>query len=200
MKINSATLSTPIGDLLIQATTEEIQSLTFIEPEKDDLFSSLYLKESLQSEEIDKLRNFPLLMEACKQIKEYFQGTRCYFKLPLRTFGTPIEQKVYRFVSIVPYGHVVSYQDLAQMVYIENGARFIGNCMRKNPMPILIPCHRVITNTGKMGGFSAGTDRKKFLLQWEKTNWEMNHESSSSGRWLWYTFKRRNGEQTETTH
>jgi O-6-methylguanine DNA methyltransferase len=199
LKINSASLSTPVGDLLIQATAEEIVSIVFIDQEKEDLFSPLILKDAIQEDDFVQLRKAPLLIEASKQIKEYFQGTRCYFKLPLRTFGTPIEQKVTRFVSIVPYGHVVSYLDVARMVHIENGARFIGNCMRKNPLPILIPCHRVITSTGKMGGFSAGAERKKFLLQWEKTNWEMNHESSSSGRWLWYTFKRRNGEQTETT-
>ena len=188
-----------MGELYIEANQEELLGVSFPNKEKNDLFSDLIYQQAIQDDEEERLQSYPILAEAKKQIKEYFQGTRCYFNLPFKTFGTPVEQKVYRFLSIVPYGHVVSYLTLAKMIHLESGARFIGNCMRKNPLLLLIPCHRVISCSGKMGGFSAGIDRKKYLLQWEKTNWEMNHESSSSGRWLWYTFKRRNGTQTETS-
>ena len=200
MKVKSLLFLTPLGSTYIQATDEQILSVAFPEEEKSHLFTELYYKEAIHEDEYDELAKYPLLLEAKKQFKQYFTGTRCYFKLPFKIYGTPIEQKVYRLLSIVPFGYVISYLSLSQMVGINNGARFIGSCMKKNPLPLIIPCHRVISNSGKIGGFSAGVDRKKFLLQWEKTNWEMSHESNSVGRWLWYTFKRRNGEQTKTTN
>ncbi len=105
--------------------------------------------------------------EAFRQLEEYFAGKRKIFGLPLKLEGTPFQVKVWEALRQIPYGSTISYGELADMAGCPNGARAVGGAMRENRIPVFIPCHRVITSEGKLGGYSGGLDVKRKLLQLE---------------------------------
>lgn len=108
--------------------------------------------------------------EVVRQLEAYFSGQ-------LRTFsaafpfpsGTPFQQKVWRTLLTIPYGETRSYGWLAEAVGSPQAARAVGGAVGRNPLPILIPCHRIIAADGSLGGFSCGVPVKKWLLEREKT-------------------------------
>ena len=78
-----------------------------------------------------------------------------------------IEEKIYRKLLEVPLGNVTTYGDLAKAIHLKNGQRFVGQTMKKNPFPVIIPCHRVVKSDGTVGGYAYGTERKKHMLSKE---------------------------------
>ena len=110
----------------------------------------------------------PLLQEAKRQLDEYFAGKRKTFDLPLAPSGTPFQRSVWNALRNIPYGQTRSYQDLAQAVGRPNACRAVGSANAKNPLPILIPCHRVVRSDGSTGGYAGGTKLKQILLELEK--------------------------------
>ncbi|NQV19180.1 MAG: methylated-DNA--[protein]-cysteine S-methyltransferase [Armatimonadetes bacterium] len=114
--------------------------------------------------------NQPILSETEKQLKEYFAGNRKEFDIPLKLEGTDFQIKVWQELTKIPFGETISYQQLAEKMGSKNKARAVGNANAKNPIPIIIPCHRVIEKNGKLGGFGGGLHIKQFLLELEKTH------------------------------
>ena len=112
-------------------------------------------------------RQTPLLAEACRQLSEYFAGTRREFHLPLAPAGTAFQEKVWRALCSIPYGQTRTYKDIAQAVGCPKGFRAVGLANNKNPIAILVPCHRVIGANGKLVGYAGGVHLKKFLLELE---------------------------------
>ncbi len=102
-----------------------------------------------------------------KQITEYLNGKRKKFELRFDPKGTIFQKKVWRVISKIPYGHTASYQTLAQLIKNPKAVRAVGTACGKNPYPILIPCHRVVSSNGSLGGYSGGLAIKKYLLQLE---------------------------------
>ena len=103
------------------------------------------------------------------QLKEYFAGERKTFSVPLSiTGGTTFQKKVWKQLQRIPYGKTISYKQLAKAAGSEKAFRAVGNANGKNPIPIIIPCHRVINADGSLGGFSCGIEVKKQLLAVEK--------------------------------
>ena len=102
--------------------------------------------------------------DAAMQLKEYFAGKRRSFELPLRPEGTPFQIKVWAELGRVPYGETISYGELARRVGNPNAMRAVGAANGANPLPIVIPCHRVIGANGKMVGYAAGLPIKQRLL------------------------------------
>lgn len=84
------------------------------------------------------------------------------------TIGTPFQKRVWRYIRKIPYGRTVTYKMVADDLKLGNAYRAVGQACRSNPIPIVIPCHRVITSSGKPGGYSSGSNWKKFLLELEK--------------------------------
>ena len=113
------------------------------------------------------LEKTPLLLEAEKQLSQYFKGERKKFDLPLLLEGTPFQIKIWQNLIKIPYGQTVSYAELAENAGSKKAARAAGNANNKNPILIAVPCHRVIGADGKLSGFACGTDKKKFLLALE---------------------------------
>lgn len=111
-----------------------------------------------------------VLSDACTQLEEYFAGKRKTFGLPLRLKGTRFQKKVWEQLRKIPYGETRSYSDIALASGSPKGARAVGQANNKNPVLILVPCHRVINKSGDLAGFACGTDVKKFLLNLEKNN------------------------------
>ena len=107
--------------------------------------------------------------EARTQLEEYLSGKRQIFDLPLKMQGTPFQETVWKTLQKVPFGETVTYSDLAKV--IGTHPRAIGSAMGKNPIPIIVPCHRVVGSSGKLTGFSApgGTDTKALLLAHEQS-------------------------------
>ncbi|HHU62617.1 MAG TPA: methylated-DNA--[protein]-cysteine S-methyltransferase [Clostridiales bacterium] len=106
--------------------------------------------------------------EGVTQLEEYFQGKRRYFECPLDLYGPGFSKKVWRAVSTVAYGTTATYKDIAVAVGKPSACRAVGNANRKNPVPIIIPCHRIIGSDNSLTGYAGGLHIKKALLDLEK--------------------------------
>jgi methylated-DNA-[protein]-cysteine S-methyltransferase len=114
------------------------------------------------------LKETPLLREAGQQIQDYLAGKRTSFDLPLAPKGTDFQQKVWQALQEIPYGEIRSYGEIAKLIGQPKAARAVGMANNKNPILILIPCHRVVGATGKLVGYAAGLGVKEQLLKLEQ--------------------------------
>jgi len=114
-----------------------------------------------------EMGNTRALSSAKKQMTEYFRGKRTHFDLPLMPVGTKFQMNVWRELFKIPFGRIVSYADVARAIGAPAAHRAVGTAVGKNPIPIIIPCHRVITSNAKIGGFRLGLPMKRQLLQHE---------------------------------
>lgn len=102
------------------------------------------------------------------QFEEYFAGTRKEFDVPFRLEGTPFQQQVWRELVKIPFGTTITYAELARRVGNPLASRAVGSANGRNPVSIIVPCHRVIGADGKLTGYGGGLDNKKWLLAWER--------------------------------
>lgn len=110
----------------------------------------------------------PILLQTAKQLDEYFDGTRKIFDIPLgQTIGTAFQQQVWSTLHSIPYGETWSYAQLAQAIGNPNAVRAVGAANGRNPLSIIVPCHRIIASSGAMQGYAGGVDNKVRLLQHE---------------------------------
>lgn len=147
----------PIGNLIIMEEENAIIKLCFKEQEITNI------------KDIQEFET-PLLKKAKKQLEEYFEGKRKKFNLALRLNGTSFQNKVWKALLNIPYAKTCSYKDIAKNIGNENTSRAVGNANNKNPLPIFIPCHRVIGSNGKLIGYAGGLDIKIKLLELEREN------------------------------
>ncbi len=112
----------------------------------------------------------PLLEDAFSQLHEYLSGKRHTFSLPILLSGTPFMQNVYQALMEIPYGKTASYEDVAIKVGCPRACRAVGSANHRNPLPIIVPCHRVVRKDGGLGGFGPGVDYKESLLALERDN------------------------------
>ena len=118
-----------------------------------------------------KLPPSPLTQRAAEQLEEYFLGKRKEFDLPVSFEGvTPFRKRVYQELLNIPYGETATYKDLAVALGDPKASRAVGGALNKNPLLIVVPCHRIIGSDGSLTGFAGGIDKKRFLLQLEKNN------------------------------
>jgi methylated-DNA-[protein]-cysteine S-methyltransferase len=109
--------------------------------------------------------------KAIRELTEYFAGKRTSFDLELDLgSGTPFQKKVWRSLTKIPFGKTRSYMELAKAIGHPRACRAVGNAAGLNPIPIIIPCHRLLASGGKLGGYSGGVDKKVMLLELEKAN------------------------------
>jgi len=106
--------------------------------------------------------------DAAVQLEEYLSGRRHDFELPMTASGSEFDLRVWQLISDVPYGQTTSYGDLARMLGPGTDPRDVGAAVGRNPLCILIPCHRVVGSTGKLTGYAGGLDRKRALLEIER--------------------------------
>ncbi|EOX4971043.1 methylated-DNA--[protein]-cysteine S-methyltransferase [Vibrio alginolyticus] len=110
----------------------------------------------------------PVLRQAVTQLDEYFAGLRNEFDLPLAATGTDFQNQVWQALTTIPYGETWSYQDLANAIGNPKAVRAVGLANGKNPISIVVPCHRVIGKSGKLTGYAGGVERKQRLLALEQ--------------------------------
>jgi len=149
---NHAFYKSPIGVISIGTVNNKIASCDFVSHKMIN----------------DKLS--PFLGEVIEQFDEYFHGKRFKFNLELHLVGTDFQLKIWNELLKIPYGETISYKGLAKKIGNSNAARAVGNANGKNPISIIIPCHRVIGSNGNLTGYGGGTDRKQWLLDFEKKN------------------------------
>ena len=151
------TYHSPIGWLEIVATTTGIYSLYF------------YDEQPAPDSATPDPATAALLDTAQHQIAEYFAGQRHTFDLPLDLHGTSFQLKVWQELLNIPYGKTISYLDLARALNNEKAIRAVGGANGRNPVSLIVPCHRVIGNNGKLVGYGGGLWRKEWLLNHEQT-------------------------------
>jgi methylated-DNA-[protein]-cysteine S-methyltransferase len=111
----------------------------------------------------------PLIQEAYRQLSEYLKGERKGFDLPLLIKGTTFQQQVWKALLEIPYGETRSYKQIAVAIGNPKAVRAVGMANNRNPLLIVVPCHRVIGANGKLVGYGAGIEKKEFLLRLEKS-------------------------------
>lgn len=115
-----------------------------------------------------EMHTTPLLDRALHQLEEYFMGNRKEFDLPLELKGTLFQQNVWNALLTIPYGETRSYKDIAIQIRNEKACRAVGMANHKNPIGIIIPCHRVVGAGGSLTGYAGGLEKKQYLLELEQ--------------------------------
>ncbi|MEN3047450.1 MAG: methylated-DNA--[protein]-cysteine S-methyltransferase [Candidatus Caldarchaeales archaeon] len=110
------------------------------------------------------------LKDAVRQLEEYLRGSRMSFEVPLDLRGTPFQRAVWSETSKIPYGSTRTYASVAASLGRPRGARAVGSALAANPVPILVPCHRVVRSDGSPGGYSTSPELKVRLLEFERRN------------------------------
>lgn len=157
VKLGQTRLATPLGELTLTASATALTGVYFptsrhgAPPGEDRTTSD----------------PSPILARAREQLEEYFAGTRSTFDLPLEAKGTSFEQRVWDALRRIPYGTTTSYGELARRLGDPKASRAVGIANARNPIPIIIPCHRVIGANGDLTGYGGGLDRKLWLLKRE---------------------------------
>ena len=149
-------LETPIGPLTITATKKAVTAIRF----------GTQVPEG--STPCTGAEATPLLRKAAEEIGDYFAGSRRKFTLPLAPEGTPFQQKVWEVLRTIPYGETRTYKQIAIQIGHNQSFRAVGMASNRNPIAIVVPCHRVIGYDGKLTGYAGGLDIKGRLLELEK--------------------------------
>jgi len=116
------------------------------------------------------VKETPLIKEAAQQIKEYLAGKRKVFDIPIAANGTPFQQIVWETLQAIPYGETRSYKEIAESIGQRKACRAVGMANNRNPIALMVPCHRVIGANGKLVGYAGGLDIKEKLLNLEKAH------------------------------
>lgn len=147
-----ATMPSPLGSLLLTSDGVHLTGLS-LSPHHHDL--SLWRRDTARFE------------DARTQLEQYFAGRRTTFDLSIALAGTPFQQNVWKALRRVPYGTTTSYGDIARRIGHPMAVRAVGLANGRNPMAIIVPCHRVIGSDGSLTGYSGGLARKRWLLRHE---------------------------------
>lgn len=150
-------MDTPVGSVFLVANEKGLEGVHWTEQDV----------EMVSSSEADR-KSRTILQMAAEQLTEYFKGQRKQFNLPLAPNGTDFQKKVWSVLSQIPYGKTFSYSEVALRIANAKAVRAVGSANGKNPLSIIVPCHRVIAADGSLGGYAGGLDKKGKLLQLEK--------------------------------
>jgi len=143
--------NSPIGTIEIVSSNTSIRECNFV---KDNLRTPS--------------KNKPLILnQALEQLKGYFEGILQDFNLQLELKGTEFQLKVWNELQKIPFGQIITYKELAEKIGKNNAIRAVGSANGKNPISIIIPCHRVIGSDGKLRGYGGGIEKKKWLIDFE---------------------------------
>jgi methylated-DNA-[protein]-cysteine S-methyltransferase len=154
--MNYCYLESPIGTLLIAGDNDAVRRIDFPKKGRPGRPEPHWIESERGP-----------VAEAVRQLREYFAGQRTRFDLPLAPEGTPFQRNVWRHLQDIPFGETISYGELARRIGSPKASRAVGGANHSNPLPIVIPCHRVIGSNGKLTGFGGGLPTKEALLALE---------------------------------
>lgn len=156
-------VSSPVGELLLAATSRGLRALQWTaQPEQ------LQEIQSLGYAVADTQQRNPHLRQAKMELEEYFAGSRTHFSVELDVIGTPFQKRAWRLLREIPFGETRSYGSQAEALGGKRFSRAAGSANGKNPIGIIVPCHRVIGSDGKLRGFAGGLSTKQKLLNHER--------------------------------
>ncbi|HUB15790.1 MAG TPA: methylated-DNA--[protein]-cysteine S-methyltransferase [Acetobacteraceae bacterium] len=158
MSLACKTIESPVGKLKLVASNEGLVAVLW----QNDRPSRVRLGELVEND------CHPILLKAERQLGEYFAGKRKEFSVPLDMRGTPFQKNVWEALLAIPFGETRSYGQLAKQLGNPNATRAVGAANGRNPLSIIVPCHRVIGSTGKLTGFGGGLETKAHLLSLEE--------------------------------
>ncbi|WP_353948221.1 methylated-DNA--[protein]-cysteine S-methyltransferase [Sporolactobacillus sp. Y61] len=164
--LSACTLDTPVGALTLVMYGDSLCRIAFgnLNETRQDLISRARRMNLPEDVKVDDEACAP----AVRQIREYFAGTRRGFNLKLMLKGTDFQKKVWAALARIPYGQTRSYKEIAESAGRPKAVRAVGGANNRNPLPIVIPCHRVIGSDGSLVGYGGGLDCKRKLLQFEE--------------------------------
>ena len=167
----SATMPSPIGELTIVADDRAIVAIRW-DTESDDRAPDAHNPVDAwlgrRRAAVCEAPDHPVLAEAVRQLTEYFAGERTTFDLPLAPAGTDFQQSAWEALRGIPFGVTVSYGEQAAAMGDKRKARAVGAANGRNPIPIVVPCHRVVGSNGHLTGFAGGIEVKAWLLDHER--------------------------------
>lgn len=158
-------IESPIGMLTIACHRDGLCSIAFGSLQQATASLQSWAKKHMMHNELKQDPEYT--GEAVRQLKEYFNGERRTFDLPLRLKGTAFQMKVWEALQDINYGETKSYKDIAQAIGNPKAVRAVGSANNHNPVPIVVPCHRVIGSSGSLVGYGGGLDKKVTLLELE---------------------------------
>ncbi len=156
-------LESPIGNLWLIASDEGLHALVWDKDLKNARYKKLFTT-------LPESKSHPVIKKTIRQLEEYFKGQRKDFDIPLAPTGTDFQLKAWQQLSRIPYGETISYVQQAERLGNAKASRAVGTANGRNPISIIVPCHRVIAKSGSLAGFGGGIHNKKFLLELEKLN------------------------------
>lgn len=167
----SVRMLSPVGVLLLHATSDHLTGLDIV-PSHDPRPLSA----------VDTKTNNPILQRAVRELQEYFEGHRRTFTVPLTTSGTPFQEKVWEALRSIPYGETLTYEELGQRAGVGRAPRAVGGAVGRNPIPLIVPCHRVLGHAGRITGYSGGDGipTKEKLLALEGIPYRASRTSNTS--------------------
>lgn len=163
MELYKSKIATPLGEMIAISDKDNLLLIEFVDNKK--LAKKLA---SLGNDFVPKVSN-PIKF-VTKELKLYFKGELKTFCTPLKLVSSDFRKKTWQALRDIPYGQTISYLEQAKNMNIPNSFRAVANANGANCFPIIIPCHRVIASDGKLGGYSGGIERKKWLLELERNN------------------------------
>jgi len=153
-------IDSPLGKMRLISNGKQLTNALFIFDDED-------VTTKTQFDEIP-IKDDPLLVEAAKQLEEYFNKRRETFDLPLLTVGTTFRKKVWEVLNDIPFGEVLTYKKIAEIVDSPKASRAVGGACRANPFMVIIPCHRVLSSAGAYTGYAGSRIHiKEYLLKFE---------------------------------
>lgn len=150
-------MASPVGRLTLIASDKGLAAVLW----ENDKPNRVHAKAQEENEQ------YPVLLETERQLQEYFAGNRNTFSLPLDMIGTPFQQQVWEALTTIPYGETRNYQQIANHLGNPKAVRAVGAANGRNPVSIIVPCHRVIGADGSLTGFAGGLEAKAHLLSLE---------------------------------
>ena len=178
--MNVLIVPSPVGALLLREDAGKLAEVVFLSPtfspetpfEQElaaaNFNASTIAAARLNADDATPPETPPILRRAAAQLAEYFAGTRPRFDLPLAPVGTEFQRRVWAATSTIPFGATATYGEIARKIGAPNAARAVGGALNRNPICIVVPCHRVVGSSGRLTGYDGGVDRKAFLLNLER--------------------------------
>lgn len=157
MKLYYTKMDSPLGCLKLVANETKLVALLWEEDRPN----------RVSLPELELKTNHPIFIESIQQLTEYFSGKRKKFRIPLDPVGTPFQKKVWTALREIPFGSTKSYGEIAKQIGHPQASRAVGAANGRNPISIIVPCHRVIGANGKLTGFAGGLKAKEYLLTGE---------------------------------
>ncbi len=148
----------PVGRIRLVGTTKELVAILW----EGEGYDRVKLSVAIQNEHV------PILLETKRQLEEYFNKKRIVFDIPVYFSGSKFQEKIWRTLMTIPFGETKTYGQLAEMIGDKKATRAVGGALNKNPISIIIPCHRITGASGKLGGFAGGSRNKMTLLELEE--------------------------------